>query len=98
MKFCKEFPAEIDLAVQRCQNQALGYQSYFIATQCPKGGGTWSLRFSVTKAVTVDVSKNVSAADCRSEAEANLKYYQDSCRLSGNEYLHVLRQQCSDVP
>ncbi len=98
VKFCKEFPAEIDLAVQRCQNQALGYQSYFIAIQCPKGGGTWRLKFSVTKAVTVDVSKNVSAADCRAEAEANLKYYQDSCKLSGNEYLHILRQQCSDVP
>jgi len=98
VKFCKEFPAEIDLAVQRCQNQALGYQSYFISSQCPKGGGTWSLGFSLLKAVSVSYSKNVSAADCRAEAEANTKFFQDSCRLSGNEHLHVVKQQCSDVP
>jgi hypothetical protein len=98
VKFCKEFPAEIDLAVQRCQNQALGYQSYFISSQCPKGGGTWSLGFSLAKAVTVNFSKNVSAADCRAEAEANTKYFQSSCQLSGNEHLHVVKQQCSDVP
>lgn len=97
-KFCKEFPAEINLAVQRCKNQAFAYHTYFISNKCSTGGGTWSVNFPLHKGVSVSYSSTMSASNCRANSEANMKYVQDSCQLSGNEYLHVLNQQCSDVP
>lgn len=97
VRFCKEYPAEINLAVNRCRNSALGYHSYFLATKC-SSGGTWSFSVQLTKAINVNFSKDVSASDCRAQAEVSLMYFQDSCRLSGDEYLHVMGQQCSDIP
>lgn len=99
MKFCKEFPAKIDSAVERCRNNAEGYHSYFVSTKCNLGSDvTWDFTFSVVKAVTVNITRSVSSADCRANAQAELIYTKSSCTFSGNEYRRALQQQCSDVP
>ncbi|WP_331351145.1 hypothetical protein [Cellvibrio sp. UBA7671] len=95
VKFCKEFPAEITLAVERCENAAIGRYSMVLSTAC--SSGVYDFSFNIKDRATVSVSMGVSPSDCRATAEGAMMYARSSCKLSGNEYRHALAKNCQDV-
>ena len=98
-KFCSEYPAKIDLAVEKCILDAHTYRGYFVDNHCDNGESSgWSFTGSIQGKGDVSFSTNInSGAFCREDATNAMNTTVLRCNYSGNVVRNAVKQHCSDV-